>query len=129
MLDYQLCLTNIQPDVICYLHQYLRQLFIFFTNYSLALIKEAKQWFIDVIFDIWQGYICSVVYKSEHFNRVIIGFVYIHKFKEVYNYVEVLNYLASALSLSKKEQEAHLLISDSKAFLINAWCTNFPYMP
>jgi hypothetical protein len=82
-------------------------------------MKEAKKWFIDVIFDIWQGYIYFVVYKSKHFNRVMTDFVYMHKSKEVY-YVKALNHLASALSLSKEEQEAYLLISDSEASLINA---------
>jgi hypothetical protein len=48
----------------------------------------------------------------------MIGFIYIYKFKEIYNYVKVLNYFASGLSLSKKKQAAYLLTSNNKAFLL-----------
>ena len=51
-----------------------------------------------------------------------------HKFKEAHDHIKALNYLASALKLSKEEQALHILMSDSKASLINAWCMNFPHM-
>jgi hypothetical protein len=92
-------------------------------------MKQAKEWFIDVIFDMWQGYICSVVYKFEIFNWYMTGFVYLHKTKEAHEHVEALNYLASALKLSKEEQVNYKLISDSKAVIINAWRTHFSNMP
>jgi hypothetical protein len=92
-------------------------------------MKQAKEWFIDVTFDMWQGYVCSVVYKSEIFNWYMTGFVYLHETKEAYEYVEVLNHLASALKLSKEEQANYKLVSDGEAAIINAWRTHFPNMP
>jgi hypothetical protein len=92
-------------------------------------MKQAKEWFIDVTFDMWQGYVCSVVYKSEIFNRYMTGFVYLHKTKEAHEHVEALNHLASALKLSKEEQANYKLVSDGKATIINAWHTHFLNMP
>jgi hypothetical protein len=57
------------------------------------------------------------------------GFVYLHETKEAYKHVEVLNHLASALKLFKEEQANYKLVSDSKAAIINAWCTHFPNIP
>jgi hypothetical protein len=57
------------------------------------------------------------------------GFVYLHETKEAHEHVEVLNYLASALKLSKKEQANYKLVSDGEAAIINAWRTHFPNMP
>ena len=91
-------------------------------------MKEAKEWFINVTFDMWQGYVCFVVYKSEHFNKVFTRFVYMHESKEAHDHIEALNHLASALKLSKEEQESHVLTSDGEALLISAWHTNFPHM-
>ncbi len=85
MLNHQMRLATVCPDVIRYIRQYLMQLFVFFTDHSLVLMKQAKEWFIDVIFDMWQGYVCSVKTKKAH------------------EHVKALNYLTSALKLSKEE--------------------------
>jgi hypothetical protein len=68
MLNHQIRLATVCPDVIRYIKQHSTQLFVFFTNHSLVLMKQLKEWFIDVIFDMWQGYVCFIVYKSEIFN-------------------------------------------------------------
>ena len=93
------------------------------------LLRQAKEWYIDVTFDMWQGYICSVVYKSKHFDRYMTAFVYLHESKGTHDHVKALNHLASTLKLSKEEQKQYLLVSDGESSIINAWCTNFPHMP
>jgi hypothetical protein len=52
MLDHQMRLATVRPDVIRYIKQHLTQLFVFFTDHSLVLMKQAKKWFIDVTFDM-----------------------------------------------------------------------------
>ena len=69
------------------------------------------------------------MYKSEHFDRYFTGFVYLHKTKKEHKHIEALNHLAAALNLSAEEQASHLLVSDGKAAIINAWRTMFPNMP
>jgi hypothetical protein len=46
MLNHQMRLTTVHPDVIQYIRQHLTQLFVFFTDHSLVLMKQAKEWFI-----------------------------------------------------------------------------------
>jgi hypothetical protein len=129
MLNHQIRLTTVCLDVIRYIRQHLMQLFVFFTDYSLVLMKQAKEWFIDVTFDMWQGYVCFVINKSKIFNWYITGFIYLYETKKAYKHVEALNYLASALKLFKEEQTNHKLINNGKAAIINAWRTYFPNMP
>jgi hypothetical protein len=71
---------------------------------------------------------CFVVYKSEIFNQYITSFIYLHEIKEAYKHIKALNYLISALKLSKEEQANYKLINDGKAAIINTWCTHFPNM-
>ncbi len=52
MLNHQMRLATVCSDVIRYIRQHPTQLFVFFTDYSLVLMKQAKKWFINVIFDI-----------------------------------------------------------------------------
>jgi hypothetical protein len=121
MFNHQMRLATVRSDVIQYIKQHPTQLFVFFTNHSLILMKQAKKWFIDVTFDIWQGYVCFIVYKSEIFNWYITGFVYLHETKEAYKHVKALNHLMSALKLSKEEQANYKLVSDGKVAIINAY--------
>ena len=92
-------------------------------------MKQARKWFIDMTFDMWQGYICSVVFKSELYNSYFTSFVYLHEIKETHEHVEALNHLALVLKLTKEKQASHKLISDGESAIINAWHTIFPDMP
>ena len=52
MLEYQLQLANIQPDVVRHIRQHPSQLLVLFTDHSLVLLRQAKEWYIDVTFDM-----------------------------------------------------------------------------
>ena len=82
-------------------------------------MKQAREWFIDVTFNMWQGYVCSVVFKSELYNSYFTGFVYLHKTKETHEHVEALNHLTLVLKIIKEEQASHKLISDGESAIIN----------
>jgi hypothetical protein len=63
-------------------------------------MKKAKTWFIDDIFNMYQDYICFVVFKCDDFDRYITVFVYMHQFKEKANHISTLNHLADTLNLT-----------------------------
>jgi hypothetical protein len=54
------------------------------------------------------------------------GFMYLHETKEAYKHVKALNYLTSALKLSKEEQANFKLVSNSKAAIINYGLLDLP---
>jgi hypothetical protein len=111
-----ICSVCYHPSILC----------TFFSDYMIALMKHNKTWYCDITFNMWTGFVCSVVFKNSHFDKFFTGFTYLHQSLEKGDHIEALSHLATALNLSEEAQKQYAIITDGEAPLIKAWLIVFP---
>ena len=105
-----------------------------YNEYSLKILKRADMWFVDLTFNMWQGYVTSIVVQNKDFKNeqntspIIPGFVYLHQTKEQVEHVSMLLKLAAAIKLSLFAASKIAVVTDGEAPLIKAWQHVFPHM-
>jgi hypothetical protein len=119
-------LAVVRYNTFKYQNQVLKKQALFYTHYMLEILHYNKVWWSDMTFNIWQGYVISVIIQNTDFINnskrysITPGFIYIYQLKKYSIYLVILQRIQDTLNLTPAEQSKYVVVIDGEALIIKA---------